>query len=97
MITDVELDVFVEFCQSIGHLKNNSERKESSDVETARERMGSARNRTIHIPRFPRKNGHIKSRMKEKQGNRLATEPRAFRPKSTTIEPVENKKRLNSI
>ncbi len=35
MITDVELDVFVEFCQSIGHLKNNSERKESSHVETA--------------------------------------------------------------
>ena len=32
MITDVELDAFVEFCRSNGHLKNDSERKESSDA-----------------------------------------------------------------
>lgn len=32
MITDVELDAFTEFCRSNGHLKNDSERKESSDA-----------------------------------------------------------------
>lgn len=32
MISDTELDAFVEFCRSNGHLKDDSERKDSSDT-----------------------------------------------------------------